>query len=78
MTSFATRILMVVLVAASVSLAATILLIQKHGMTWKSYGIRWNIVSVTIFTIILPATLGVTTDYTHWHPRYGCEATPMT
>ncbi len=70
MISFATIMLIVVTVAASVSVAVTILLIQKHGTTWTSYEITWNIVPVVILTIVLPATLGIVANYLYWRPRY--------
>jgi hypothetical protein len=70
MIGFATRMLIVVAVAASVSVAATILLIQKHGTTWMSYGITWNIVPVVALTVVLPATLAVVINYLYWRPRY--------
>jgi hypothetical protein len=70
MISFVTRMFIVVAVAVSVSVAATILLIQKHGTTWMSYGITWNIVPVVIFAVVLPATLGVVANYLYWRPRY--------
>jgi uncharacterized membrane protein len=74
MISFTARMLIVVAVAVSVSVAVTILLVEKHGMTWKSYGITWNIVPVVILTVVLPATLGVAANYLYWRPRYNGEA----
>jgi uncharacterized membrane protein len=74
MISFATRMLIVVAVYVSVLVAVTILLIQKHGTTWTSYGITWNIVPVVILTVVLPATLGVVANYLYWRPRYNGEA----
>jgi len=70
MISFATRMFIVVAVAVSVSVAATILSIQKHGTAWTPYGITWNIVSVVILTVVLPATLAVVITYLYWRPRY--------
>ena len=74
MISFATRMLIVVAVYVSVLVAVTILLIQKHGTIWTSYGITWNIVPVVILTVVLPATLGVVANYLYWRPRYNGEA----
>ena len=74
MISFATGMLIVVAVYVSVLVAVTILLIQKHGTTWTSYGITWNIVPVVILTVVLPATLGVVANYLYWRPRYNGEA----
>jgi uncharacterized membrane protein len=70
MISFATRMLIVVIVAVSVSVVATILLVQKHGTTWTSYGITWNIIPLVFFMVIVPATLGVVANYLYWRPRY--------
>jgi len=70
MISFATRMLIVVVVYVSVLVAVTILLIQKHGTRWTSYGITWNIVPVVILTVVLPATLAVVINYLYWRPRY--------
>ena len=70
MISFATRMLIVVAVYVSVLVAVTILLIQKHGTTWMSYGITWNIVPVVIFTIIVPATFVIVVNHLYWRPRY--------
>ena len=72
--SFVTRMAIVVAVFVSVSVAATFLLILKHGTTWTSYGITWNIVPVVILTVVLPATLGVVANYLYWRPRYNGEA----
>jgi hypothetical protein len=69
MISYATRMLIVAAVAVSVSVAATILLIQKHGTTWMSYGITWSIVPVVLLTVVLPATLAVVINYLYWRPR---------
>ncbi|MGA2240025.1 MAG: hypothetical protein ABSG74_12520 [Candidatus Bathyarchaeia archaeon] len=74
MISFATRMLIVVAVYVSVLVAVTILLIQKHGTTWTSYGITWNIVPVVTLTVVLPASLVVAANYLYWRPRYNGEA----
>ena len=70
MISLATRMLIVATAAVFVSVVVTILLIQKHGTTWMSYGITWNIVPVVALTVVLPATLAVVINYLYWRPRY--------
>ena len=61
--SLVTRLLIVAAVTVSISVVTAILLIQKFGATW-------NVVSIMVSAIIVPATLAIAINYLYWRPRY--------
>jgi len=63
MISLVTRMLIVIAIAVSVSVVTAILLIQKLGVTWNSF-------LIIIFTVFVPATLGIVINYLYRRPRY--------
>jgi len=67
LTSFVTRMLIVVVAAVSVSVVTAILLVRKWGMTGKP-----DLVTIVFaaLAIIIPATLAVAVNYLYWRPRY--------
>jgi len=61
MISFIKRLAIIIAIAVSVSVI--LILIRKLGVTWSSF-------LIIIFAVFVPATLGVVTNYLHWHLRY--------
>jgi hypothetical protein len=55
--------------AVVVSFVVSGLLYWRHDVTWTAYGITWNIATLVVLTVLVPATLAVVANYPYWHPK---------